>query len=423
MFEQNDPNAPGSPGTPLEIDSSQGPPSGVVGAWKRSDSVFSQVPRRYGETFEPPHCPRRKCSQHLQGTPQGKDLPEWVWRRSGIYTTKVHPGGIQRYLCMTCERTFSRRAFDLEYWEKRPGLNAKIFHGKNENASDRGVGRQLECTEHLVRGRVRKMAQQGLLSHTALAGQVPIQEPVAYDGLENFAGSQYDPNHLNQAIGTETLFCYDFNFAPLNRKGRMSERQKRIKSEIEEQKGAYPKRAIRKATVAIFKRLRARVPRERKLQLVADRHFQYTRAIERDLKWGADDVHLTRISSKEARTFQNVLFPVNHADLLVRHRIAPFRRETIAFRKTHSRMVDQFVLFILDKNYCRPQFVKPHVRRPQAHTHSPAMQLGVATHRLSFRELYDWRRTPERVPLHEDWKMFYEGKVPYPRKKIRPIMP
>ena len=110
-----------------------------------------------------------------------------------------------------------------------------------------------------------------------------FDEPLCYDGLENFAKSQFDPNHINQVVGRDSLFIYDFNFAPLNRKGRMSERQKKRKAQIEQDDGAYPKRAIRLATTSILQRILSK-QKDKKLVLLTDEHFQYKRSLIYDLK-------------------------------------------------------------------------------------------------------------------------------------------
>lgn len=241
-----------------------------------------------------------------------------------------------------------------------------------------------------------------------------LDEAICYDGLENFAGTQYDPNYINQAVGDKSLFIYDFNFAPLNRKGRMSDRQKVKNKELEVREGAYPRNAIQKASTVLFKRLLKKVRPGKSLEILSDQHFAYRRAIECDLK-GFPIEHGT-ISSKAYRDFKNILFPVNHADLLIRHQSAAFKRETIAFSKTHARMCQKFLLFMIDKNYMRPQFTKKHVRRPRVHRESPAQYLKLTTKILEFSDFFDELRTQKQVPLPEEWALIIQGSVPYPRQ-------
>jgi hypothetical protein len=207
-------------------------------------------------------------------------------------------------------------------------------------------------------------------------------------------------------IGKESLFIYDFNFAPLNRKGRMSLRQKVKLKTLESQEGRFSPRAIRTKTRTLFERIYQKKAQQSSLVIYSDEHFQYERVVKQDLK------HLpiehVRISSKQTRNYKNHLFAVNHSDLLIRQHVGAFSRETICFSKTHERMVQKFILFLGWKNYFRKTFVKPHKRNPQTNTHTPAMNLGLVTQPFEFHEFFDIRRTPAQVRLSTDWLDYYK---------------
>jgi hypothetical protein len=276
------------------------------------------------------------------------------------------------------------------------------------------MGRMLNLSEHCVRNRLKKMAQWTLLKHAYLSQELKIEEPIVYDGLEAFAKSQYDPNQIQQAIGKDSLFIYDFNFIPLNRKGRMSPRQKRKRTEIEKREGRYLPRAIRVASREIFLRLYQRRKNEAIPQLlITDEHFQYWRAINWDLT--SCKIKHIRISSKETRNYKNQLFAINHADLLTRQHIAAFRRETISFSKKHESMIQKYILFLGWKNYFRTQYVKSHKMDPQTNEQTPAMKLGICSKILEFHEFFDIRLTERQIPLNREWKCFYKEQPTYSR--------
>lgn len=293
-------------------------------------------------------------------------------------------------------------------------MNAKIFSYLKFGVSNREIARHLKTSEHLVRIRYRKLLKWSLIKQTELTQGLKIDEPLVYDGLEAFAGTQYDPNNIQQAIGKNSLFIYDFNFAPLNRKGMMSPRQKRVRRVMEEKEGRYSPRAIRTSSAEILARLYdKRADLSKPLILFSDQHFQYRRAIQQDLK-GLNIQHIT-ISSKDFRNYKNCLFCVNHADLLIRQHIGAFSRETISFAKKHSRMVGKYALFMVWKNFFRPQFVKPHKRNPASNLNTPAMALGLTKAPLEFHEFFDIKRTLSQVNLNREWRLFYDDKVPYSR--------
>lgn len=358
-----------------------------------------------------PFCPNEKCDFHSGFSTRSN------YKCKGFYRTK---SGLvsQRFRCLTCGICFSEQSFRFNYRFKKkdPALSAKILKTFLLGASNRGVARYLRVSEHCVRQRLKRMAHWALVQHTARMRKGWIREPVCYDGLENFAGSQYDPNHINQAVGRDTLFVYDFNYAPLNRKGKMSPRQKLANRHRQNVQGLYSGRAVRKSSAVIFRRLAEKVPVNEKLQLLTDEHFQYRRALQHDLR-GIKIEHLT-ISSKATRNFQNILFPVNHADLIIRQQVAAFSRETIAFAKTPARMCQKYALFMVHKNYMSPQFTKKLLSRPRAHLESPAQAIGLESRVLAFHEFFGELKTFKQLNAPTEWEMFANDQVPYTRKKM-----
>jgi hypothetical protein len=386
---------------------------------------MSEDPAIYRQKcFHPPYCPNKNCRFHLIER-ESREFKEGArhklhfrfYREKGWMRKVSYPYFVKRYRCIECKVSFCFNSFKLDYREKRWGLNSKIYRYELMGASNREIARQLNCSEHLVRGRLKKLAQWALIKQSERLEKFDgIVEPIAMDGLEAFAKSQYDPNNINQAIGRESLFIYDFNFCPLNRKGRMSERQKRIRNMKEITQGRYAPRAIRTSCKELFTRLyEMRRDLNAPLILLTDQHYQYRRAVTRDLA-KLNIIHKT-ISSKRPRNYNNLIFPVNHSDLLIRHHIAAFKRETIAFSKTHERMIHKFILFMVHKNFMRPQFVKPHTRNTKANIESPAMALGLTDKILDFHEFFDIKRTLKQVPLNREWEHFYYERPTYEREK------
>ncbi len=357
-----------------------------------------------------PYCPNVKCSFH-----KIMDSEKVFWKRNGYFSSSPFDS-IQRFRCLECGKNFSERSFQFRYRFKikDPSLSSRMFTAFILGASNHGIARALKLSEHCVRRRLQRMAEWASTLHFQRVQKLTVSEALCYDGLENFAGSQYDPNHINQMLGKDSLFIYDFNFAPLNRKGKMSPRQKLIKSKIEESQGPYPKRAIRMATTALVKRMLKKIPEGARLTLISDEHFQYKRSIQFDFK-GIPIEHIT-VSSKKTRNFQNILFPANHSDLLIRQNVGAFSRETISFAKTHARMCQKFLLFSVYKNYMAPQFTKAHVRRPKARFQSPAQALGLEEKLLTFGEFFNEKRTAHQIRIPKDWLLFINGRVPYSRR-------
>lgn len=317
----------------------------------------------------------------------------------------------QRFQCRNCCRRFCSNSCSINFRLKKKdlALNSKIFFFFVRGLSNRQIALALSLSESCVRLRLDRMAKQALCFHSQKTKNLQINEPIAFDGLENFSRSQYDPNNINHAIGFDSLFVYDFNYAPLNRKGRISPRQKQRLLKIENSEGRYNPKAIRIAAGDILERLCDQTPH---LELLSDEHFQYKRAIERDLS--RKNIRQKTISSKACRNFQNILFAVNHTDLMLRQRVAAFARETISFSKTAGAMCQKYMLYAAYKNYMVPQFTKKHIKRPFAHLHSPAQAAGITDKILKFSDIFHShsQQKAAQQSLNSDWQFFWEAKVP-----------
>jgi hypothetical protein len=215
-------------------------------------------------------------------------------------------------------------------------------------------------------------------------------------------------------VGKESLFTYDFNFSPLNRKGRMSPAQKRKKRTLEKEFGLYPKNAIEASSKRIFERLLKASPQA--LHLHSDNHYAYREAI-RSIAENDCIAHFIT-PAKVARNYRNRLFPINHLDMLTRHNLAAYKRETIAFSKHSIAMMERFVIFAGYKNYMRPRFWKKQKLDKEAHRESPAMKLGLTKKILSFSELYQERITKAQAKLSDDWENLFHRIDPHSRRPI-----
>jgi len=362
-------------------------------------SIQRQVHR---EThFSPPYCPNPKCQHH---SPE-KANPSFCIRY-GAKKIKRFPYFSQRFRCLDCQRSFTASFFQLYFRQKVWGFNEFIFNWHNKGVSLRELAREIKHSERMVRGRKKRMAQWALFKHSKMIEDLKIEEPIVYDGLENFSFSQYEPNNINHAVGKNSLFTYDFNFCPLNRKGRMSTHQKRRKKKLEEKHGPYPRDAIRTTTKELFQRL---TQRAKSLCIYSDRHFQYER--DKNIK------HI-KVSSKIHRNYQNPLFAVNNIDLMARHNLAAFKRETIAFSKHSIAMMESYVLYMIGRNYLRPKFWGTHRSDPMSSKKSPAMELGLQETILSFKEFFSERVLLSHTKLNKNWKRIVLREDPWSRQKI-----
>jgi transposase-like protein len=342
--------------------------------------------------FVPPHCPRSDCRFH-------RSRDGWRWRRHGSFSRDCSPHRIPRFRCGHCGHTFSSQTFSTTYWLKRPDVFERTAYQLLACSGFRQIARRPGCSPSTVRRHAARLGRHALLWLQLHRPPGPLPEPVALDGFEGFAFSQYHPLYLNLVVGSGSHYAYAFTFTELRRKGRMTERQKRRRAEIELYHGRPDPRGIETGTRDA---LRLAVPEPQALVVRSDEHADYPPALA-----GLPGYRIRheRTSSLEARTAGNPLFPVNRLDLLLRHNSANHKRETIAFSKRRQSALERAAWLILWLN-----FVKPFSERHGGGT--PAMRLGVRAGPETLGSLLARRLFPARVALPEIWKEYYERRVP-----------
>jgi hypothetical protein len=110
-------------------------------------------------------------------------------------------------------------------------------------------------------------------------------------------------------------------------------------------------------------------------------------------------------SSKVSRTTHNPLFPVNLADLLLRHSSANHKRETIAFSKRRQGAMYRAAIWVVWRNYVKS-------RSENRRNSPPAVVLGLIRKRLSPAEILGRRLFPSRMVLSPWLQRCYEGRIP-----------
>jgi transposase-like protein len=347
--------------------------------------------------FVPPHCPRTSCAYHHCAT-------GWHWIHHGTYSRQCEPRIIPRYRCGHCGATFSSQTFSTTYYLKRPELLEPLFHRVLACSAYRQIAREARCVHSSLMRQAARLGRHCLLllaEVRSAAALTQIREPLVIDGFESFAFSQYHPLHLHLNVGANSHFIYAFTHSRLRRKGRMTTQQQRHRGALEAAHGRAEPRAIELDMLAALK---LSAPRPQALSVLSDEHPAYPRAFKH-LPQHAITHRCT--PSRQARTVNNPLFPVNRLDLLLRHNSANHKRETIAFSKRHQGVVERAAVLVA---WCN--FGKPISENHDAAT--PAMKLGLRLSPLRPAALLAGRRFPSRIPLPKPWEEYYRGRIDTP---------
>jgi hypothetical protein len=304
---------------------------------------------------------------------------------------------VQRYLCLTCGVSFSDQTFRTTYWLKRPDLLSVIFHRSLSCSCFRQIARELGVAPSTVMRHCERLGRHCLLYQQLYRDRAPVKEPLVADGFESFEYSQYHPCHFHLIVGSKSHFLHAFTDSELRRKGRMTVAQRARRAELEKRYGRPDPKSIEKEMAEAINLL----PGRGEVVLHTDEHPAYVRALKRV----AREVRHIVTPSVKARTTGNPLFPVNLADLLIRHSGANHKRETVAFSKRRQGAAERLAIFQVWRN-----FVKEFSERHGGGT--PAQRLGLVEKRLTVEEVLERRLFVSRIPLPERLMRYYRREIP-----------
>ena len=305
---------------------------------------------------------------------------------------------MQRYLCQHCGRNFSTQTFTPSYWLRRPGLLPPLFWRVLACSSYRQIAQEFGVSHTTVQHQVERLGRHCLLLHEQLRPRGAPCEPLVLDGFRSFEYGQYWPFDLNLVVG-ESHFVYGFNDAELRRSGTMTSRQRRRRSQLEARHGRPGPGATRQAIRELVGRV---VPPGGRAEVHSDQHTAYPLAL-RELP--ARSICHRTTSSRALRTPKNPLFPVNLADLLLRHTGANHKRETIAFSKRRQGALYRAAIWLVWRNYVKSTSEK---RRDAP----PAVRLGVVARRWTVLDVLRTRQFPWREDLGAWLTRCYFGRIP-----------
>ena len=283
-----------------------------------------------------PHCPNPGCIKFANQNDQN-----W-YLKHGIYHSKTQ-GKIQRYQCKTCRKTFTPRAFSIDYYAKIPLDYSQLFSQLISASGINDISRNMEVAVSTIINRCERLARNCIAIHAELLDAAMIKqaqppddnftpENIAADGFESFSQSQYFPHHINIFAGEKSEYIYALGFSNLRRKGRMTTAQKRKRSLLESLEKADPKAiesSFRSLTENIMQLLDAHKVTKVK-RLTTDKHKAYPRAFAKVKNFDQHFQHIA-LSSRAARTITSPLFSVNYIDRQIRKDNSDHGRETVKF--------------------------------------------------------------------------------------------
>jgi transposase-like protein len=339
----------------------------------------------------PPHCPNPNC-RYFNVLSR-----DWPYKKKGFYFRLTRPDRIQRFTCLACKRHFSTQTFSTSYWQKRPELISRILMMVVGCMGNRQMARALVCSPTTISHQIARLGRHCLLTQARELTRVDVLDEIAIDGFETFEWSQYFPFHHNVAVHVGSGYLLGHTDSPLRRKGRMRNRQKARRAQLEQVFGKASPRAVEDGVRDLLDSIITTRPAP---IIRSDDHRAYPRAIR---AIGRNVVHRIT-SSKRRRDQRNPLWEVNLLDLMIRHSTAAHKRETIAWVKRRQASIEKLTIFQVWRNYMKKRWEK-------GTRETPAMLLGLATRPWRVKDLLSERCFFEKTVLSELWETYYRRDV------------
>jgi hypothetical protein len=264
--------------------------------------------------------------------------------------------------------------------------------------ANRQIARALGCSPSTVAHQISRLGRHCLLFQARELTRVVARGEVVIDGFETFELSQYFPFHHNVAVEVDTGYFLFHTDSALRRKGRMTERQKKRRVELERCYGRPNPKEVEIGTRELLETISRGGAG---MTVRSDEHTAYPRAMR-----GLGITHRTT-SSKARRDRRNPLWEANLLDLMIRHSTAAHKRETIAWAKRRQASAEKLAIFQVWRNYVKRRWEKgPAV--------SSAMIKGLADRLFTVSDFLVRRLFRERVELPRRWGLYYERRVTTP---------
>ena len=310
--------------------------------------------------------------------------------RYGFYKPKCRPWRIPRFRCRSCGRTFSRQTFRADYRDRKPHLNAPLFHKLRSGLGLRQSARELPMSLRCAELKFRKIARHLRHLNLNLRGPLPAGSVLQFDELETFEVRRNTrPLTLPVVIDRDSRFILWAESAPIRPRGKMTAKRRKAIEQDERRHGPRPNHSYRSIlrTLRRAAKLVAHLP---KVILQTDEKTAYGPLARR--AFGDRLVH-EQTSSKLPRRTWNPLFPINHTEAMARDLVSRLRRESWLASKNARYLDLHLMVHMTYRNYVRERFnFDPH--------RSSASVLGFVPRKMTATEVLGWRQDWGRRSIH-----------------------
>lgn len=331
------------------------------------------------EAFVPPFCPRPSCPRYRQ------QLADFC-TPAGRHRNNAKDLWVRRFRCKYCGHTFSSQTFRVDYWDKKPLLNAPLFDRLTQSGGLRETHRRFlgQISRRCLVRKGRKVLGQTQYLHGNHLGRLPEDAEFSLDELVTFEGSRITgPLTLPVLIETKSMLVIAAESAPIAPAKRSASRRKARIEAAEARSGKRPHREV-EAVRAVLETLKPLVEGRKRLVFHTDKKPLYGRLL-REVFGAERVVHLVS-SGRAGKQPLSPLFRINLTAAILRDLEPRLRRRSWLAAKDRRYLNQSLQGHLVYRNCRRRRFNQD----PPEHT--PAVLAGLLQAPLTLADCVQWRQ-------------------------------
>jgi len=276
-----------------------------------------------------PHPPKQSCCTKENASKRG------FFRR--MSDSRI----VQRYICKTCNKSFSQATFDPAYYQKKRHLNHKCMMLLSSNISMRRTAIVLSIHNITVARKIEYLATQLRQKNADFLTQFTCVEDIQFDELQTIEHTKCKPLSVAMAVSKNGRKILGFRVSQMPATGHLAA--------ISRKKYGYRKDYRMEGMTSLFEYLSTKL--SQKIDISSDEcpyyepivNAYFPKATYQQFKGQKSSVSGQGELKKIKR---DPLFTINHTFAMLRANINRLIRKTWCTTKKAARLVDHLIIYM-----------------------------------------------------------------------------
>lgn len=144
--------------------------------------------------------------------------------KHGKFRRKSDRAWVQRFICLSCNKSFSRATFDPCFRQLKRHLNAEVFNHLSSGVSQRRLAYLLDINRKTIKRKFLFLGFQSLQNLRRFNLKFPLAEKIEFDDLETFEHTKMKPISVTLAVESLSRRILGFSVSRMPCKGLLAKK-------------------------------------------------------------------------------------------------------------------------------------------------------------------------------------------------------